>query len=323
MAVAISLFIIFVCLCGISISEGQLRAGFYADTCPDAESTVSSVVREAAQFSSKVAPALLRLHFHDCFVQGCDGSILINNGGNAEKHAFSHQGVGGFEVIDKAKSQLENLCPGVVSCADIVALAARDAVVLANGPAYVVQTGRRDGRVSSVSAADNMPDVTDSIQQLKAKFIQKGLSEKDLVILSAAHTIGTTACFFMTERLYSFPQNGGTDPSINPSFLPELRSSCPQNGNVNARLPIDRGSGDTFDVRIMQNIRGGFAVLQSDAQLYVDETTKEIVDSYIDPNPIFGPNFESDFADSMVRMGTLGVNTGFEGEIRRTCSAFN
>lgn len=64
--------------------------------------------------------------------QGCDGSILIDNGENAERHAFGHQGVGGFEVIERAKAQVEAMCPGVVSCADIVALAARDAVVLVN-----------------------------------------------------------------------------------------------------------------------------------------------------------------------------------------------
>ncbi|KAG4176369.1 hypothetical protein ERO13_A11G240700v2 [Gossypium hirsutum] len=147
----------------IGVVQGQLRVGFYSNTCPYDESIVSSVVRNAAQSISNIPPVLLRLHFHDCFVEGCDGSILIQNGPKAERHAFGHQGVGGFEVIEQAKAQLEATCPGVVSCADIVALAARDAIALANGPSYEVPTRRRDGRVSDVSLAANMPDVSDSI----------------------------------------------------------------------------------------------------------------------------------------------------------------
>ncbi|KAK6254009.1 hypothetical protein QUC31_015729 [Theobroma cacao] len=305
----------------IGISQGQLTVGFYSNTCPDAESIVSGVVRNAAQSNSNIPPVLLRLHFHDCFVKGCDGSILIDNGPNAERHAFGHQGVGGFEVIDQAKAQLEATCPGVVSCADIVALAARDAIALANGPSYEVPTGRRDGTVSDVSLADNMPDVSNSIRQLKDTFLQKGLSEKDLVLLSAAHTIGTTACFFMTDRLYNFSPARGSDPSINPDFLLELQSICPQNGDVNVRLPIDRGSEQTFDKHILENIRNGFAVLESDAKLYDDETTRIVVDSYL--NPILGTSFEADFVESIVKMGQIDVKTGSNGEIRSVCSAFN
>ncbi|KAK9286585.1 hypothetical protein L1049_014984 [Liquidambar formosana] len=308
----------------IGISKGQLRVGFYAETCPEAESVVSAVVRDALQSNPNTAAVLLRLHFHDCFVQGCDGSILIEDGPGAERHAFGHQGVGGFEVIERAKEQLETVCRGVVSCSDIVALAAREAVALASGPFYQVPTGRRDGRVSNISQAGDMPDVSDSIQQLKAKFLNKGLSEKDLVVLSAAHTIGTTACFFMTQRLYKFPPGGGSDPTINLEFLPELKAKCPQNGDVNVRLPIDRGSERIFDNQILRNIRDGFAVLQSDARLYEDQATKNVIDSYFGfLSPIFGPFFETDFVESIVRMGHIGVKTGSRGEIRRVCNAFN
>ncbi|KAK9929591.1 hypothetical protein M0R45_026685 [Rubus argutus] len=138
MALVSGLILLFIvgsiCLC--DGQSNQLSVGFYEETCPNAEAVVRAVVREAALSDSTIPAVLLRLHFHDCFVEGCDGSILIDNGQNAEKNAFGHQGVRGFDVIEKAKAQLEATCNGVVSCADIVALAARDAISLAGGPSY-------------------------------------------------------------------------------------------------------------------------------------------------------------------------------------------
>ncbi|KAI3752808.1 hypothetical protein L2E82_24845 [Cichorium intybus] len=305
-------------------SKAQLQVGFYNNVCPNAESIVAGFVKDAANSNPQIPAIMLRLHFHDCFVEGCDGSILIDNGKDSERLAFAHQGVQGYDVIENAKAKLESVCPGVVSCSDIVTMAARDAVAFSRGPVYEVETGRKDGLVSNLNLADRMPDVKDSIQLLKQKFNEKGLNDKDLVVLSAAHTIGTTACFFMGDRLYNFAPGGGPDPSINPSFLPELTHTCPKNGNVNTRLPIDRGSGEKFDNQILQNIRSGFAVLQSDAKLMDDPTTKGIVDSYFGAlSPLIGPSFEADFVNSMVRMGRIGTKTGSNGNIRRVCKAFN
>jgi hypothetical protein len=48
-----------------------------------------------------------------------------------EKDALSNiNSLRSFEVVDEIKDALEERCPGVVSCADIVIMAARDAVVL-------------------------------------------------------------------------------------------------------------------------------------------------------------------------------------------------
>lgn len=68
---------------------------------------------------------------HICMMyeQGCDGSVLLN-GSTSEKTAIPNQSLRGFQVIDGVKAAVEKACPGVVSCADILALVARDAVSL-------------------------------------------------------------------------------------------------------------------------------------------------------------------------------------------------
>ncbi|KAL8171936.1 hypothetical protein V2J09_023740 [Rumex salicifolius] len=306
------------------ISGGcDLQVGFYSRTCPNAEATVRSVVGQAVNSDPTMAAALLRMHFHDCFVEGCDGSILINrNLNDDEMKAFGHQGLRGFDVLEAAKAQLESVCPGVVSCSDIVALAARDAVAMSSGPQYEVLTGRRDGLVSNKSLAAEMPDVDEPIDLLKAKFARKGLTAKDLVLLSAAHTIGSTACFFMPRRLYNFSGRGDSDASLNPFFLQQLMQRCPPNGNVNIRLPLDAVTNMRFDDQILRNVRQGIAVIASDARLDDDPETRAWINSYI----LFAIDgrFFRDFSQAMVKMGTIGVKTSpTEGEIRRVCSSFN
>lgn len=66
-----------------------------------------------------------------CF-QGCDASLLLNSSSSTdqEKDSFPNLTIHGVDVIELAKLKLESVCRGVVSCADIIALATRDAVAL-------------------------------------------------------------------------------------------------------------------------------------------------------------------------------------------------
>lgn len=61
--------------------------------------------------------------------QGCDASVLLD-GPKSEKVASPNFSLRGFEVVDAAKAELEQQCPGIVSCADLLAFAARDSIEL-------------------------------------------------------------------------------------------------------------------------------------------------------------------------------------------------
>jgi peroxidase len=190
------------------------------------------------------------------------------------------------------------------------------------GPAFDVPTGRRDGLSSNLRDADGLPDAGDPIDALRSRFAAAGLSDRDLVLLTAAHTVGTTACFFVKDRLYDFPLAGGrrgADPSIPAAFLAELKSRCAP-GDVNARLPLDRGSEASFDDSILRNIRAGRGVISSDAALTGSNATRGIVDAYLGAA---AGRFRRDIADAIVRMGGIGVLIGDDGEVREVCSAFN
>ncbi|VAH17682.1 unnamed protein product [Triticum turgidum subsp. durum] len=137
--------------------RAQLRVGFYDSSCPAAEII--------------------------CFVGGCEASVLVDStkGNTAEKDAGPNTSLRGFEVIDRIKARVEQACFGVVSCADILAFAARDSVALTGGNAYQVPAGRRDGGVSRAQdTGGNLPPPTPNVNQLTKIFASKGLNQKDL-----------------------------------------------------------------------------------------------------------------------------------------------
>ncbi|XP_016747400.1 peroxidase 34-like [Gossypium hirsutum] len=71
--------------------------------------------------------SLLRLHFHNCFINGCDGSLLLDSTCSSETEKNAHGNlnfVRGFLVIDKIKAKVDRVCGRpVVSCADILVVA--------------------------------------------------------------------------------------------------------------------------------------------------------------------------------------------------------
>ncbi|XP_040363238.1 peroxidase 27 isoform X2 [Rosa chinensis] len=297
-----------------------LKVGFYAKSCPKAEAIVKKVIAQTMAVAPSLAGPLLRMHFHDCFVRGCDGSVLLNSSTNqAEKDAIPNLSLRGFEVIDRVKYALEKACPGVVSCSDIVAIVARDVVVADMGRHWDVETGRRDGNVSNmIDALRNLPPPTANITMKATE--AKGLSAKDLVVLSGSHTIGTSHCSSFNNRLYNFTGKGDTDPSLDSSYIARLKMKCKSNDQTTL-VEMDPGSSKIFDVSYYTLVAKRRGLFQSDAALLDDSETKAYVKNHATPKG--KASFLKDFGVSMVKMGRIGVLTGNAGEIRKVCSKIN
>ncbi|XVE82293.1 hypothetical protein DITRI_Ditri15bG0136800 [Diplodiscus trichospermus] len=320
------------CLGDISI---VLQINFYESSCPEAEAIIFSWVENAISQDSRMAASLLRLHFHDCFVnachsfgllfwmrvlQGCDASVLLDDTEDfiGEKTAPPNlNSLRGFEVIDAIKSELESVCPETVSCADILATVARDSVVLSGGPSWEVQMGRKDSLGASKAAATNkIPGPNSTVPALVAKFQNVGLSFNDMVALSGAHTMGMARCSTFTARL----QGGSNGPDINLDFIQSLQQLCSESDGNSRLAQLDLVSPATFDNQYYINLLSGEGLLPSDQTLVTDDyQTRQLVLSYAqDPLAFF-----EDFKNSMLKMGSLGPLTGRDGEIRRNCRTAN
>ncbi|KAG4947473.1 hypothetical protein JHK87_043480 [Glycine soja] len=82
--------------------EALLSIGHYHTKCPDAEGIISQKVAAWVKKDPTLAPAIIRLHFHDCAVGGCDASILLNHPGS-ERTALESRTLRGFQLIDNIK----------------------------------------------------------------------------------------------------------------------------------------------------------------------------------------------------------------------------
>lgn len=302
-----------------------MSVNYYQKSCPRFSQIMQDTITNKQITSPTTAAATLRLFFHDCFIEGCDASVLVSSTpfNKAERDADMNLSLpgDGFDVVVRAKTALELACPGVVSCADILAVATRDLVTMVGGPFYKVPLGRRDGLVSRANRVEgNLPRPTMSISQIISIFAVRGFSVQEMVALSGAHTIGFSHCKEFSSGIYNYSRSSQSNPSYNPRFAEGLRKAC-SDYQKNPTLSVfnDIMTPNKFDNMYYQNLPKGLGLLATDHTMATDPRTRQFTDLYAKNQSAF---FEA-FGRAMEKLGLYGIKTGRRGEIRRRCDALN
>ena len=198
---------------------GGLRLNYYSEICPRAEQIVKEQVRRLYEEHGNTAVSWLRALFHDCTVKSCDASLLLETdaatGLVSEQASPRSFGMRNFKYVGAIKSALERECPGTVSCADLLALAARDGAAMLGGPSPIpMRTGRRDATASLYGEVERyVPNHNDTVSAVLSRFAAMGLGAEAVVALLGAHSVGRVHCNNLVARLYP-AVDGGMEPIV-------------------------------------------------------------------------------------------------------------
>uniref|UniRef100_A0A0D3GEN8 Plant heme peroxidase family profile domain-containing protein n=1 Tax=Oryza barthii TaxID=65489 RepID=A0A0D3GEN8_9ORYZ len=289
-------------------AEAKMSADYYSKTCPRADRIIADVLAQKQISNPTTAAGVLRLFFHDCFVGGCDASVLVAStaAARSERDADVNLSLPGdaFDALARAKAAVEVECPVVVSCADLLAVAARDLVTMTGGPTTRSASAARTGSPPLLLA---IPHANLTVSRLVAVFAAKGFTVQDLVALSGAHTLGFSHCKEFAARIY-----GGADPTMNPALAKRLQEAC----RDYRRDPTIAAFNDVmtpgrFDNMYFVNLRRGLGLLATDQELYGDARTRPHVERYAANETAFF----ADFARAARRLSHHGVKNGANAAI--------
>ena len=106
--------------------------------------------------------------------------------------------------------------------------------------------------------------------------------------------------------------------------MAQLQTICPKDDDGSKRVALDKDSQFKFDASFFKNVRDGNGILESDQRLWGDGATRRIVENYAgNIKGLLGIRFDFEFTKAMIKMSSIEVKTGTQGEIRKICSKFN
>ncbi|GMN30721.1 hypothetical protein TIFTF001_046446 [Ficus carica] len=266
---------------------------------PQVESVISRAAARSFASNPKFAAVFIRLFFHDCFINGCDASILLDStptGEPVEKISPAND-----KTIKEKRSSSRGF------------------------PYYRIQGGRRAGLTSRASdVIENLPFPTMTVDTMIELYARKGFTIEDMAVLAGAHSIGNVHCKMFDYRLY-LNLTDTKVPPVEPWFAANLKTKClpPRLGTTEERddaiVKFDPATPFTLDSFFYITLLRGRGLLESDQVLVSDPQTRRIVREMA-----FYPGaWIRKFVQAMIKMGTLDMLTGDEGKIRRNCRVFN
>ncbi|KAJ9694500.1 hypothetical protein PVL29_010134 [Vitis rotundifolia] len=298
----------------------DLQLNYYSESCPRAEEIIKQQVVNLYHKHGNTAVSWIRNLFHDCMVKSCDASLLLVTANGVESEELSSRSFGmrNFKYVDTIKKAVESECPQTVSCADIVALSARDGFVLLGGPYIEMKTGRRDSKESyATMVEDSIPNHNDSMSLVLSRFESIGIDAEGTVALLGAHSVGRVHCVNIVNRLYPT-----VDPTLDPEHAEYLKRRCPSPEPDPKAVQYARNDLETpmvLDNMYYKNILSHKGLLLVDQQLVSDPTTSPFVEKMADDKGYF----HDQFSRALLLLSENNPLTGDDGEIRKDCRYVN
>lgn len=317
----ISFFLLLLVFLHYNLGESQLQLNYYSSSCPKAEEIIKQQVIDLYNEHGNTAISWVRNLFHDCMVTSCDASLLLasmRSGVVSEQSSERSFGMRNFKYVNTIKEAVEQECPLTVSCADVVALSARDGIAMLGGPSIEMKTGRRDSKESYATVLEDfIPNHNDSISLVLSRFQAIGIDIEATVALLGAHSVGRVHCKNLVHRLYPT-----VDETLDPSHAEYLKRRCPTPNPDPKAVQYVRNDLKTpmiIDNNYYKNILQHKGLLTVDEELATDPTTAPYVQKMADDNEYF----HQQFSRAILLLSENNPLTGDQGEIRKDCRYLN
>ncbi|KAI3884919.1 hypothetical protein MKX03_037855 [Papaver bracteatum] len=300
--------------------ESDIRLNYYSESCPRAEEIVKEQVTKLYHIHGNTAVSWVRNLFHDCMVKSCDASLLLENtkGLESEKMSPRSFGMRNFKYVNTIKQAVEKECAETVSCADIIALSARDGAVMLGAPHIAMKTGRKDSTESYAGVVENfIPNHNDSMSLVLSQFQAIGIDAEGVVALLGAHSVGRVHCTNLVHRLY--PE---VDPTLDPDYAIYLKNRCPSPYPDPQAVEYSRNDRKTpmiLDNMYYKNIMEHKGLLIVDQQLVSDPNTSPFVEKMASDMGYF----HDQFSRALLLLSENNPLTDNQGEVRKDCRYVN